>query len=56
MKKNKDHYDYIICGGGASGLILASRICDDDYFKNKSVLLIEKDIKNTNDRSFRNTL
>ena len=52
MKKNKDHYDYIICGGGASGLILASRICDDDYFKNKSVLLIEKDIKNTNDRTW----
>ena len=37
---------------GASGLILASRICDDDYFKNKSVLLIEKDIKNTNDRTW----
>ena len=52
MKKTKDHYDYIICGGGASGLILASRVCNDNYFINKSILLIEKDIKNTNDRTW----
>ena len=52
MKKTKDHYDYIICGGGASGLILASRLCNDNYFINKSILLIEKDIKNTNDRTW----
>ena len=42
----------IICGGGASGLILASRVCNDNYFINKSILLIEKDIKNTNDRTW----
>ena len=29
---NKNHFDYIICGGGASGLLLAYRICNDPYF------------------------
>ena len=49
---SKNHYDYIICGGGASGLLLAYRICNDAYFKDRSILLIEKDIKNTNDRTW----
>ena len=49
---SKNHYDYIICGGGASGLLLAYRICNDPYFKDRSILLIEKDIKNTNDRTW----
>lgn len=48
----KNQYDYIICGGGASGLLLAYRICNDPYFKDRSILLIEKDIKNTNDRTW----
>ena len=49
---SKNHYDYIICGGGASGLLLAYRICNDPYFKDRSILLIEKNIKNTNDRTW----
>jgi len=49
---SKNHYDYIICGGGASGLLLAYRICNDAYFKDRSILLIEKEIKNTNDRTW----
>ena len=49
---NKNHFDYIICGGGASGLLLAYRICNDPYFIDKSILLIEKDYKNTNDRTW----
>ena len=49
---SKNHYDFIICGGGASGLLLAYRICNDPYFKDRSILLIEKDIKNTNDRTW----
>ena len=48
----KNHFDYIICGGGASGLLLAYRICNDVFFADKSVLLIEKDHKNTNDRTW----
>lgn len=50
MKKN--HFDYIICGGGASGLLLAYRLCNDSFFSHKSILLIEKDLKNTNDRTW----
>ena len=49
---SKNHYDYIICGGGASGLLLAYRMCNDPYFKDRSILMIEKDIKNTNDRTW----
>ena len=49
---HKNHSDYIICGGGASGLLLAYRICNDPYFIGKSILLIEKDDKNTNDRTW----
>ncbi len=49
---SKNHYDYIICGGGASGLLLAYRMCKDPYFENHSILLIEKDVKNINDRTW----
>ena len=45
-------YDYIICGAGASGLILASSMLDDKYFSNKNILLIEKENKNLNDRTW----
>ena len=49
---SKNHFDYIICGGGASGLLLAYRLCKDPYFKDQSILLIEKDPKNINDRTW----
>ena len=49
---SKNHYDYIICGGGASGLLLAYRLCKDPYFNDQSILLIEKDTKNINDRTW----
>jgi len=49
---SKNHFDYIICGGGASGLLLAYRMCNDPYFRDQSILLIEKDSKNTNDRTW----
>ena len=49
---HKNHFDYIICGGGASGLLLVFRICNDPHFTGKSILLIEKDAKNTNDRTW----
>ena len=49
---NEKIYDYIICGAGASGLILASSMLDDKYFSNKKILLIEKENKNLNDRTW----
>ena len=43
----KEKYDYIICGAGLSGLILASRIFEDRFFDGKNILLIEKDLKSS---------
>ncbi|MFD0862983.1 lycopene cyclase family protein [Sungkyunkwania multivorans] len=45
-------YDYIICGAGASGLLLAYRMANDPFFDNKHILLLDKDPKNTNDRTW----
>ncbi len=49
---DKNIYDYIICGAGASGLILANSMLNDKYFSNKKILLIEKENKNLNDRTW----
>ena len=45
-------FDLIICGGGASGLMLLKALREDPFFDNHSILLIEKEIKNTNDRTW----
>lgn len=45
-------HDYIIAGGGASGLMLAYRMSKDAYYNDKSILIIDKDEKNTNDRTW----
>ena len=39
MKKS---FDYIICGAGASGLLLANAMIEDKFFRDKKILLIEK--------------
>ena len=52
MSINKKKFDYIICGGGASGLSLALKMCNDNYFNNNSILLIEKDKNDINDRTW----
>ena len=49
---NQKIYDYIICGAGASGLILVSSMINDKYFSNKKILLIEKENKTLNDRTW----
>lgn len=43
-----NHYDYIICGAGAAGLSLAVRLANSE----KSVLIIDPDPKDKNDRTF----
>lgn len=48
----KQVFDYIICGGGASGLLLANALLEDPHFKAKKILLIEKEDKNSNDRTW----
>lgn len=45
-------FDYIILGTGAAGLQLAFRMCRDPFFQNKKVLLIDKEIKKGNDRTW----
>ncbi|WP_378180802.1 lycopene cyclase family protein [Aquimarina sp. SS2-1] len=45
-------YDYIITGTGASGLMLVYHMMQDSYFDKKRVLLIDKEIKNQNDRTW----
>ncbi|UII77407.1 lycopene cyclase [Flagellimonas sp. HMM57] len=46
------NYDYIIIGAGASGLLLASAFGKDDFFSSKSILIIDKDDKTKNDRTW----
>ncbi|MCM4168031.1 Oxygen-dependent choline dehydrogenase [Arenibacter antarcticus] len=45
-------YDYIIVGAGASGLMLADALGRDVFFSKKSILLLEKDNKQKNDRTW----
>ncbi|MEQ6122777.1 lycopene cyclase family protein [Pseudotenacibaculum sp. MALMAid0570] len=45
-------YDYIITGSGASGLMLAYRMANDSFFDSKSILIIDKEKKSTNDRTW----
>ena len=46
-------YDYIICGGGASGLSIASGLSQDSYFLNKKILIIDPEFpKKTDDRTW----
>ena len=52
LEITKTHYDYIIIGAGAAGLMLADAIGNDGFFDNKSILLLDKDAKKTNDRTW----
>ena len=46
------HYDYIILGAGAAGLQLAYYMALDDFYRKKSILIIEKSKKDKNDRTW----
>ena len=45
-------YDYIITGSGASGLILTYRMARDSFFDDKSILVIDREKKSKNDRTW----
>jgi lycopene beta-cyclase len=47
-----DKADIIIAGGGASGLSLACRLADSVELKDKNIIIIDKDSKSTNDRTW----
>ena len=45
-------YDYIIIGAGASGLLLADAMGNDSFFADKKILILDKEAKKTNDRTW----
>ncbi len=45
-------FDYAIVGVGAAGLQLVLKMISDDFFAEKSILLLDKDEKVTNDRTW----
>ena len=45
-------FDYIIIGAGAAGLSLANAMGKDSFFSKKSILLLDKNAKRTNDRTW----
>lgn len=47
-----NEYDYIIIGAGASGLLLADAMLNDSFFDQKKILLLDKDAKDVNDRTW----
>lgn len=48
----KMEYDIIVCGGGMSGLSLAYRALKSGVWAGKSILIIDKSDKSTNDRTW----
>jgi lycopene beta-cyclase len=48
----QDHYDYIIAGAGCAGLSLLCRMITSGRFKDKKILLVDKNDKNKNDRTW----
>jgi lycopene beta-cyclase len=44
--------DYIITGAGASGLMLAYRMAQDSFFDDKSILIIDQEKNQTNNRTW----
>ncbi|MEL6255491.1 MAG: lycopene cyclase family protein [Bacteroidota bacterium] len=47
-----DSYDYIIAGGGCAGMSLAYYFLQDEYFWDKRILLVEKDAKAKQDKTW----
>ena len=45
-------YDYIILGAGLSGLGLALQLTEDPFFQDKKILLLDKEGKTKNDRTW----
>lgn len=47
-----NHFDYIIIGSGMAGFQLAMALANDAFFSQKTIALIDKDEKNTNDKTW----
>lgn len=46
------HYNYVIVGAGAAGLLLLKALAEDSFFNATSILLIDKSTKTENDRTW----
>lgn len=51
MHQNKQ-YDYIVTGGGCAGLSFIMHVLNEPQLADKRILLIEKELKNQNDRTW----
>ncbi|WP_370089373.1 lycopene cyclase family protein [Ekhidna sp.] len=49
---NHPQYDYAIIGAGAAGLQLTLKMIQDDFFSEKRILILDKDDKVANDRTW----
>ena len=45
-------YDYVIIGAGAAGLHIALAMCDESWFADKKILILDRDKKNSNDKTW----
>ena len=52
MLPKNSKYDYIIAGGGAAGLSLAVHLVQSGVAAGKKILLADREVKNTNDRTW----
>ena len=52
LMKPTAHYDIIIAGGGLAGRSLAWQLVSKGLYTSKRILLIEKELKNQNDRTW----
>lgn len=50
--KNNNQYDFIICGSGCAGLSLLVYMIESGKFSEKRILMIDKEEKNKNDRTW----
>ncbi len=46
------HYDYLIAGAGCAGLSLLMRLMEDPFFSEKKILVVDREEKNKNDRTW----
>ena len=50
--RGQGYYDYIIAGAGCAGLSLAVHMIHSGKFNDKKILIVDKEEKNKNDRTW----
>lgn len=52
MSSGKHEFDYIFAGSGCAGLSLITRMLSNQHLASKKILIIDKDLKDQNDRTW----